>query len=104
MAFAVWLRGLPGRGSEGWAVDGVPWPTALRHDPRFREVGLNDGYLDFIAVLTVAEAQAINAGCLNSGYQHLDEIAVHVQNLLATATPSRLVVACIYEWESGLGD
>src|SRR5690349_20117222 len=107
MAFAVWLKSVPGRdASEYWMVDAVPWPARrLIDDPRFRPMD-TDGteYADYLAVLSVAEGKAINETTLSSSLPLLEAIAAKVQSRLENDTPSGLVVVCIYEWESGLGD
>src|SRR5688572_24097006 len=104
MAFSVWLEGVGcGDPTRSWLITNVPWPErSLRTDSRFRLVDRNAGYADYVAVLTVEEARAINAGPL-APFPGREAVAAEIEERLA-GTRSGLVVACVYEWESGLGD
>lgn len=107
MAFDVWVKSVPGGGtSDCGTEDMVPWGgRGLRDDPRFREVVDEPSlYLDYYAVLTTKEALEINAPLLTSSLPHWRAKAELLQDLLTNKTPSGLVVVCVYEWESGLGD
>lgn len=106
MALSVIIRGIPDRmHPAAWAVDEAPWRSAtLRADPRFRMVDI-DGtlYADYVAVLTTAEARALNAAAMRAGLPHQQATASELQRLLDAHHPG-LVLVHVYEWESGLGE
>ena len=61
MAFSVRLTGRPVRSGEpAFTIEPSWWPAGeLRSDPRLRE-SVNDGYLDYQAELSIAEARALH--------------------------------------------
>jgi hypothetical protein len=105
MAFSVQVIGIPRSDRElRWVVEEVAWPAReLQADPRFRAVDL-DGtlYLDYIAVLSVREALAINRRYREHPSEHLRRTNEDLEARLA-AHDGGLVVVKVFEWESGLG-
>ena len=105
MAFSVQVIGIPRNDRElRWVVDGLAWPAReMQEDPRFRMVDL-DGtmYVDYLALLSAREAIAINRRYLNNPVEHMRRPNMDLQARLE-AHDGGLVVARVYEWESGLG-
>ena len=101
MALATKIEGVPHSDTDGWIFDGPAWWDAheLRNDPRFRELQINDGYLDYVAVLTPEEAQELAGRYAPRVLDHQKEDAVHLEDHLQHV---RWAIIQVYEWESGL--
>lgn len=104
---AVKLVGLPSAGAtDTWTVDHVMWPVPrLEADPRLRKVTLNAGYLDYVGVFSVAEAEAMNGDYLSwdAPVEHWAAKNRELQSVLAErGRTTSMVVVRLYEWESGL--
>lgn len=107
MGFSVELTGVPWKAGEScWKIQEVVWPKhVLEVDARFRTVSLNHGYLDFVAVLTVEEAQEINSRYLDWKLEHWERKNRELQQMLEThRADTDFVVVHIYEWETGMND
>lgn len=100
MAFATKIELVPFANREGGIFDGTAWWDAyeLCKDPRFRALQLNDGYLDYIAILTPAEAQELDARFSPRALDHQKEDAERLSERLREV---RWVIVQVYEWESG---
>jgi hypothetical protein len=104
MAFNVKIFGIT-EANEGWAwaQDNVSWwdDRVLAEDPRFREVPLNDGYLDYVAVLSPAEAKELADRDADKAMDwQQDAVSTLSEKLKDSAL--HWVVVNIYEWESGM--
>jgi hypothetical protein len=112
MAFSIKLTAMKW-GEGGYACVEVPGEISDRHvssdDPRFRQIAQTTGYLDYFAVLSPEEAREIAA-------MHYKELASlwkssgHSTNAEEALNEAKdalegadIVVAHLYEWESGLG-
>ena len=112
MAFAIKLTAMKWS-QGGYSCLEVPGNISDRHvspdDPRFRQMALTGGHLDYFAILSPAEAREIAA----THYEELaylwesagksyvaDEALSKVENALKDVD---FVVAHLYEWGSGLG-
>ena len=108
MAFDVCV-GAKRRGDWIWSVDPVSWwdPHELAHrDPRFVEKHFHDGFLDFVADITPAEALELAGRYSDRAFEwwfpRREEL--HAKLHLAASDPEEIIHVRVYEWSSGLGD
>ncbi len=115
MAFSVRLTGLAkNTGKQLFQTEPPWWPAkTLKDDPRMKK-SVTDGYLDYRATLSLAEAQALHE-------RYRPEARIGVFELEAWQKTIRPMLAeldavlgprsaefgefeiCVFEWESGLG-
>jgi hypothetical protein len=107
MALSIDLTGVPRKvGEPTWGIDNVVWPPhVLERDSRFRQISLDQGYVDFLAVLTVDEALEINSQYLDWKLEHWERKNRELQLMLETRrVDTDFVVVHVYEWETGMND
>lgn len=103
MALSVTATGIPARtgGDAVWKMELTWWPpyTAAK-DTRFREVHLNAGFLDMVAILTVDEARELNKSLRqHTVLQGMDDLE---RKLVEDDGKTAWVLVRIEEWSSGL--
>jgi hypothetical protein len=81
---------------------------SLAQDPRFRAIPLNDGYADYFAVLSAAEALEIARPYYESlavswrSVGKESSARAELQQIEAALAKATFVIAHLFEWESGL--
>ncbi len=92
-----------GERSPAWIREPSWWdPRDLQNDPRFTE-RVNDGYLDYEAVLTAEEAWEFNQKYAGKAYaRQLDNVEELRKLLTEGSGDFDSVLVQVLEWESGL--
>jgi hypothetical protein len=105
MALEVKLAAVPQRTSgEAWVREARWWNgRKLSQDPRVREVELDAGYLDWIGILTPAEAWELQKQFRVNAHVHEAPQVDGLDELLKQADADKCLIAVtIFEWESGM--
>ena len=115
MAFSVRLTGFAVKsGEEIFRMEPPWWPVnELKDDPRMKK-SVTDGYLDYRAILSVAEARTIHerfkpkasSGTFEfeSWQKIIRPMLVELDTVLgARSAEFSEFELCVFEWESGLG-
>lgn len=104
MAFGVKVRGIPRDDAMPvWQVEAYWWNAReLREDPRFRLIE-SPGYQDYVAILTVKEAQTLHKYYIEEGPDELPEHWLDHFNrleegLAQDVIETRWVMVEVFEW------